>query len=85
MPVISGVGKLETFSMDHDVILHQMNVEDIASFKNMSFQLRKPSEKSNTTAQSYETYWKSIDNDSVQKLRQIYSIDLTMFDYPQWP
>lgn len=78
--------RLESFKEDEAAILKQFDkAADIGHLDSEAFKFRKAHEKSGTTKQSAKSYWQTIDPSLMQRLKQIYTIDLKMFGYPDYP
>ena len=50
-----------------------------------AYKYRKKNEKSGLTSASYTDYWRSIEPALIERLQQLYYIDIIMFEYQQYP
>ena len=74
------------FKSDETAIIKQFNSTiDLEQLDNEAYKYRKANEKSGTTVNSYNSFWRTIDVTLLNRLKQVYLSDLMMFDYPHDP
>ena len=79
-------GKLESFKSDETAIIKQFNSTiDLEQLDKKAYKYRKANEKSQTTVNMYNRFWRTIDVTLLDRLRHVYLSDLMMFDYPHDP
>ena len=80
------VAKRESFKRDEVAIIKQFNSTiDLEQLDKKAYKYRKANEKSQTTVNMYNRYWRTIDVTLLDRLRHVYLSDLMMFDYPHDP
>mgnify|MGYP001793665494 CR=1 FL=1 len=78
-------GKLETYATDELIIYEKLGITDVEGMRDRLYKLRRNNEKNSKTEQRYEEYWVSVDDILIRRLQSIYTADIDMFDYPDWP
>lgn len=78
-------GKLETMSTDLPVLMHKMGFTDLDSALKMVNERRRPFEKANATSNFNEEYWTAVDEQTLKDIREMYSLDIQLFNYSNSP